>query len=70
MLSDDPIIAIHRGRKVAVAEDGSECPFTDMLDCLGEETDDAAEAVAAIVLLPDGRWAAIDLRAFGGEALN
>lgn len=70
ILPDDPIVAVSRKRRAAIACDGSECPFTDMLDSLGEETDDASEAVAAICQLPDGRWCAIDLSKFGGEAIN
>ncbi len=64
------IIAVHRWRKIAVTEDGSECPFTDMLDWQGEETEDVDEAVAAICQLPDGRWCAIDLSAFDREAIH
>jgi hypothetical protein len=67
MLSDDPIVAVNRSRRVAIAEDGSECPITDFLDCCGEETDDGEEAVAAICKLPNGSWAAIDLSRFGDE---
>jgi len=67
---EDPIVAVSRARRTAIVCDGSECPFTDMLDSLGEETDDASEAVAAICQLPDGRWCAIDLTMFGGEAIH
>lgn len=66
----DGIIAINRPRRVAVTGDGREIVFTTMFDHLGDFTDDAAEAVAAVVQLPDGRWVALDLAEFVPEAVN
>ncbi len=66
----DQTLAINRPRRVAVTGDGREIAFTTMFDLLGEFTEDAAEAVAAVVQLPDGCWVAIDLAEFVPEAMN
>lgn len=56
------IIAISRESVVAVTDTGETCPVSVWLDADGDETYDVISALAAVVDLPDGRFAAVDLR--------
>lgn len=44
---------------------GQHCPITNMFDYEGEETLDLMEASTAVVLLPWGKWASIDVSQTG-----
>ncbi len=57
-------VAVNRKLRVAVLDDGTTEPMRFFIDCLGDETDDAFEAVTAIVSLPDGDWVFVDLTEF------
>jgi hypothetical protein len=64
------ISAISRSKRVAITDDGIECPFTNTFDRFGEECDDASEAIIAICQLPNGDWATVDLTQFVPVAVH
>jgi hypothetical protein len=64
------VVAISRSEAAAVLDDGSVCPFSNMFDMDGDETDDIAEAVCAVVPLPDGTWEAVDFGEFDPVAIH
>lgn len=58
------VIAINRSEACAVLNTGHIANFSVMLDRDGDETDDVAEALVAVVPLPDGRFVVIDFSEF------
>lgn len=62
------VIAVNRGERLAITDGDVLGSIEAWLDGEGDETDDAAAAVVAIVHWPDGSWSPVDLRDFdGGE---
>jgi len=55
---------------MAVAEDGRLGEITNLFDAEGEDTDDVALAVVAVVKLADDEWCTVDLTAFQPARLN
>ena len=53
------IVGLNFADCTAVFSDGSSSKFYTMFDELGEETKEINEALAAIVQVPDCRWAVI-----------
>lgn len=45
--------------------DGEACPVTNLLNIMGEETEDAEEAIQAVAQAPDGKWVVFDFDATG-----
>ncbi len=64
------IESVNTKARIAFTDDGQLCEITNLFDADGDETAGADEAVAAVVKLPDGRWAAVDLTAFDPVATN
>lgn len=62
------VIAINRAQGLAVTDADAVCPVSTWLDADGDETADAEAAVVAVVALPNGKWAAVDLREFEAKA--
>jgi hypothetical protein len=58
------VIAISRSEAIAVLDDGTTAQFSNMFDRDGDETEDVAEAVTAVVRMPDGMWEVLDLQEF------
>lgn len=65
------VSCVHRGKRIAVMEDGQVLPVTHLFDRFGDDTDDDNEAVACVAG-PDsaGAWFSIDLTAFDGGPLQ
>lgn len=61
---DLDVIAINLPAGLARMEDGSTREITNMLDCDGDETDDAVAALAVVVKDRDDRWLTLDLLDF------
>lgn len=64
------VVAINIADRTFVLDDGTEGKVTDLLDSDGDSTDSASAAVAAVGLLPDGTWLAINLRRFEKSRLH
>lgn len=58
------VIAINRSAGLAVTDIGVACAVSVWIDGDGDETDDRAAAVVAVVSLPNGKWESVDLREF------
>lgn len=58
------VTAINRAQRIAITDTGLACAVSVWIDGDGDETNDAAAAVVAVVPLPDGRWETVDLRDF------
>ncbi|MDB5620517.1 hypothetical protein [Tardiphaga sp.] len=65
-----PVIAINRSEGAAILNDGTTAQFSNMLDICGDETDNMAEAVCAVVPLPDGMWEVVDFSQFDPVAIH
>lgn len=62
------VIALNRGERLALTNADIIGGIEVWLDDEGDETDDAAAAVVAIVRWPDGSWSPVDVWDFdGGE---
>lgn len=64
------IVAFHRAQGLAVTDAGQACVVSVWIDAEGQEIDDPADAVAAVVPLPDDRWEAVDLRDFDSVEMH
>ena len=64
------VAMVHRGRAVALTEDGQELPITNAFDDDGDDCD--LEDAVACVAGPDkdGMWLQIDLRMFDGVTMQ
>ena len=58
------IVAINKKNKLAITDCNIACGVQTWIDSEGEETDDVDAAVCAVVPLPNGQWASVDLRNF------
>jgi LDH2 family malate/lactate/ureidoglycolate dehydrogenase len=65
-----PVYAVNVAKRAAYLDTGEQCPITKLLDFEGDETDNPAEAVAAIAPLRSGTWITIDLTQFDPVRLN
>jgi len=64
------VVAVNRALGFVLTDDGDVCPITNMFDAFGDETDDPAEAVAAVAELDADHWLAIDLTQFETVRVN
>lgn len=64
------ISAVNCSERMAVAEDGRLGEITNLFDAEGEDTDDVALAVVAVVKLADDEWCTVDLTGFQPARLN
>jgi LDH2 family malate/lactate/ureidoglycolate dehydrogenase len=68
MTSKLDIVAVSRAReKVLLSDWQTEIPFNCMYDEDGNETDDASEAIVAVVELNEKWWAALELAEWEGH---
>lgn len=54
------VVAVNLGKRIALLDDGSVIPITDMLDADGDITDDPEDAVTAVAGA-DAEWLAFSL---------
>jgi hypothetical protein len=64
------VVAINRNSGIALFDDDSCAVFEHLIDCEGELTNDRDEAVAAVVMAPDGTYEVIVLDDFTPKTLN
>ncbi|WP_037076088.1 hypothetical protein [Neorhizobium vignae] len=64
------IEAINCSGRVALAADGRVGHITNLFDAEGNETDDVATAISAVVKLADDQWLTVDLLAFQPAEVN
>ena len=57
-------------QRIALTDTGEPCSISVLLDDDGDETDDHDCAVVAVVLLPNGKWEAVDLRLFDAVRIS
>lgn len=64
MPPDLDIVAINTSRKLALSSDDTICTITDLIDSSGGKTEDADEAVMAVVRYAADVWFSVDLANF------
>lgn len=64
------VTAINREQGLAITDSGVACGVSAWIDADGDETDDRAAAVVAVVPLPDGQFETVDLRDFDPVEVN
>ena len=64
------IVAINRADMVMLLASGDVVDFDMMFDCDGDETEDAMDAVVAIVQFPNGLWGVVDLTQFDAATVH
>jgi LDH2 family malate/lactate/ureidoglycolate dehydrogenase len=55
------IAAVNLAKRLAITDDGKEVPVTAMFDNNGEKTDEAADAVAVVIEIAEGKFVALDV---------
>lgn len=58
------IVAVKLAERTVMTEAGDILPITNMLDFLGDETDEADEVVALVIEVDDEHWGIVDLGNF------
>lgn len=64
------VSAINIGQGMALTDTDETCAISVLLDDDGDETDVPERALVAVVLLPNGKWEAVDLRLFDAVRIS